>query len=346
MEQMGFCPCLFIHVYRVLGVVPALYVDDILAAAATLAMLAEFVCWLQETFKIRDLGEPTQFLGMNVEYNREKGEVKLYQTTYIDILLKRFDMEHAVPVTTPMTPGLRFTKSQGQESPTDQPFSSLIGGLLFLAICTRPDISFAVFSLSRFLKQPASIHWEAALRILKYLKSNKGRAIRLGISKSEHFATDTLVCYTDADFANDLDDRKSVTGGIILKGSSPLVWMARKQKVISTSTAEAEGNAAFEICQQLVNLQELIAEFEILIGDEIETVICIDNQPLLDMIKNGKAKNKQRDIKLKKMIEWREQNLSKSHREQILLISSRSTGQKYFQSIIRIFYGLKVLIPG
>jgi hypothetical protein len=158
--------------------------------------------------------------------------------------------------------------------------------------------------MSCFLKQPGEIHGEAALDILKYLKGSKFRGIQLGSSSS-----DSITCYTDSDFANDLDDRKSVTGGLILRGTSPLSWTSKKQKVISTSTAEAECNATYINCLQLITIRDLISELELCLNDEeISTSICIDNQPLLDMIQNGRVKNKQLDIKILKLVEWRSKN--------------------------------------
>jgi hypothetical protein len=251
MTQISDSPCIFIH--RDYDIVLALYVDDILMASLLAAFLQQFIEWISEAFKIRDLGIPTHFLGMNISYDREKGEVLLSQVSYIDTLIKRFNIQDSPPTSIPIKPGVRFNKLQGQESPTTQPFSSLIGGLLFLSICTRPDIAFAVFSLSRFLKQPGQIHWEAAIDVLRYLKGTRTRGIRFGDSIQ---AGDSLICYSDADFANDMDDRKSVTGGIIFRGISPISWTSKKQKVISTSTAEAE-------CKLLITIANNLSEFGI-----------------------------------------------------------------------------------
>ena len=273
-------------------IIMALYVDDILAAAQQFVNLNLFHVWLQRQFKVRDLGEPTYFLGMNVRYEREQGQIYLSQSTYIDTLLNRFEMENCNPTYIPIPAGVKFYKEQGEEDPTDLPFSSLIGGLLFASLCTRPDIAYAVYCLSRFLGNPGAVHWKNGLQILKYLKGTKTMGVKLGKS-----TIDELNCYSDADWANDLDDRKSVTGGIILYGNSPIAWTSKKQPAVRTSTAEAEGMAVYTNAAELIYIRKLANELRSN-KERIEAIIHVDNQPTLNILRNGKSKVKHLDIKL------------------------------------------------
>lgn len=109
-----------------------------------------------------------------------------------------------------------------------------MGRLLYLTI-TRPDISFTVNSLSQFLSQPRQSHHEAALKVLRYVKSSPGQGILLSSSSSIQ-----LKAFCDSDLAACLDTRRSVTGFIVFIGESLNSWMSKKQVTVSHSSTEAE----------------------------------------------------------------------------------------------------------
>jgi hypothetical protein len=254
---------------------------------------------LEGRFATRAMGEPKYFLGMNVCYDQEGGLLTLNQQTYVDALLEKYGGFMGMPRTLPMVNGKIYTKEQGKEKPTGMPYASLVGALLFLSVCTRPDISFSVGVLTKFVSSPGEAHWDAAVNILAYLMGTKKRGIVLG--RTEGWESDCLLGYADADWANDLDDRKSVSGGALLMGGSLISWFSRKQGMVSTSTAEAEVHALLDMVYSVGNSVAVLEEISFgLLGKGIGIPrILSDNQPGLDAIQSRKGRNKHYDIKIK-----------------------------------------------
>jgi hypothetical protein len=134
------------------------------------------------------------------------------------------------PRTLPINHRVQLTKEQGELEPTDKPYSSVVGALLFISVCTRPDISFAVANLTKFVSKPGKAHWAVAIDVLSYLSATKTKGIVLG-------RVGGLMGYADSDWANGADDRKSVPGGAVFMNGSLVActpenstWSARQQK--------------------------------------------------------------------------------------------------------------------
>jgi hypothetical protein len=153
-------PCIFYH--KELGIIMAIYVDDLLFAGEQRSNVERVFDMMQKRFKSRLLGMPKLFLGMNISYDPMEHEIHLSQKTYIEALIAKYNMQHGHPRALPMMPGVVFTKDQA-ETGTAHPFSSLIGAILFLSGCTRPDITYPVNILAKFLAAPGDIHWRAAV---------------------------------------------------------------------------------------------------------------------------------------------------------------------------------------
>jgi len=172
----------------------------------------------------------------------------------IEQLLQRFKMVDCNPVSTPMVPGAHFEKIQECES--DVPFRSLIGSLLFLAKTTRPDISFAVAKLSQFASAYSDEHWQAAKRVLRYLKGT----IDLGVKYQSNPPSNEITGYSDSDYASDKSDRKSQSGFVFFFGNNLVSWRSQKQRVVACSTTEAEYIALAEATKESIWLHRLLAE--------------------------------------------------------------------------------------
>jgi hypothetical protein len=171
-------PCLFIH--STLKAAIVLYVDDLLIGAESQRGISTISEALASKFKMRMLGEPKVFLGMQIKYDRKKKLMSMSQQQYIDELVDRFGVGHLPPRNLPMNPAADLHKLQDGETMTAQPYSSLVGALMFLSVCTRPDISFAVHKLAQYLSKPGERHWEAAVSLLRYLKGTREMGIRVG----------------------------------------------------------------------------------------------------------------------------------------------------------------------
>ena len=102
-------------------------------------------------------------------------------------------------------------------------------------MCTRPDISFAVQNVARKMQNPTEDDWNAVKRIIQYLKSTKD--FKLTYTKNTN---SKLVGYSDASYAPNSKDRKSISGYIFIKNGAAISWKSKKQPIVSLSSMEAE----------------------------------------------------------------------------------------------------------
>ncbi|XP_021974388.1 secreted RxLR effector protein 161-like [Helianthus annuus] len=179
-----------------------------------------------------NMGRLHYFLGMEVTY--ENGNITLSQKKYMRNLLEKYNMTYCNTVSTPMEYGLKLSKEDPEEFIDEGVYRSLVGSLMYLTN-TRPDIMFAVSKVSRFMECLKRSHWEAAKRILKYIKGTQELGITYSKGGKKH-----LMGYSDSDYAGNIDDSKSTSGYIFHLGSGPISWQSKKQKVVALSSTEAE----------------------------------------------------------------------------------------------------------
>jgi hypothetical protein len=158
------------------------YVDDLLLAGPT-EVVAAAKALLMAPFEARDLGEATFFLGMAIGRNRAARTITISQERHVTDLLAKYQMTEARPSAVPLAPGSVLTK-EGESLDTDAyPYSSLVGSLLYLATCSRPDIAFAAGALAKFMAAPTKPMWRMALNVLRYLAATPGGGITFGGGK-------------------------------------------------------------------------------------------------------------------------------------------------------------------
>ena len=217
------------------------YVDDGLLAADSVESMERMVTDIGGSFDIQDLGEPERLLGIKIKRDRNIGTIHLSQPAFIDTIAKRFDISIGKSAKSPMSPDVKLLKTDAEADSINVPYASLIGSINYCAIATRPDISYATNKCAQFTSKPSLLHWEAAKRIVKYLLESREHGIlfRRDIKKAEQHI-DTLVGYTDADYAGDSNDRKSTTGWIYLFNGSPISWASKKQSLVARSSMESE----------------------------------------------------------------------------------------------------------
>ncbi len=239
--QLGFHqssadPCLLIHTVK--GIMLLLYVDDIIVASSGLPNVLWFKKSLGSLFKIKDLGETQKILGIRITRDRKKRTLRMDQTHYVDKVLRDLHMRSDKHRRTEIP--LNGYDSLRPAGPNDQridqrKYQQAIGSLMYAAIHTRPDISFALGRLSQYLSDPAEHHGHALKGLLRYVRSTINLGIMYGPSGSQD-----LLGYSDSDYASDKLDRRSILGHVFLLGGGPVSWASRKQKSVATSTTEAE----------------------------------------------------------------------------------------------------------
>jgi histone deacetylase 1/2 len=191
--------------------------------------------------------------------NKVAGGLILTQKTYVSNLLKRVNMVNCKPVSTPLATNEKLSTFEGTLlGPGDaMRYRSIVGALQYLTI-TRPDISFSVNKVCRFLHAPTEIHWAAVKRILRYLRLNTKLGLKINKSSS------MLVSgFSDADWAGSVDDRRSTSGFDIFLGSNLVSWSARKQATVSRSITEAEYKVVANATAEIMWIQTLLKEIGI-----------------------------------------------------------------------------------
>eukprot|EP00253_Pinus_taeda_P002809 PITA_02809 len=171
---------------------------------------------------------------------------KELQAEYPAEVLQRFGMQDCKPVLTPMEQNLKLSKFEGGEKVDSTTYRQLIGSLIYLTN-TRPNLSYAVNILSRFMQEPQDSHWNAAKRVLRYIQGTKD--FGLPYTKTKNFV---LGGYSNANISGSIDDRASTLGYLMNMGSASVSWSCKKQAIVATSLAEAEYISAWEAACEIV----------------------------------------------------------------------------------------------
>ena len=268
----------------------AVYVDDIILAGRSSESIQQFIREIATKFDVKDMGNLRHFLGVKVR-NVEGSGIWIGQHTYIKEILKKFSMENSESVATPVEAGAKLIKANGDAELFDQDtYQSVVGCLLYLSTKTRPDIAYAVGNVSRFTVKPTKQHWSAVKRIMRYLNG----AINHGLLYGE---TSFLTGYSDANWAGDLDDRKSTSGYVFTMNGAAISWLSKKQNCVALSTAEAEYMAISMAAEESVWLERLLSEM----NEKSDELIFIyeDNQSTIFMAMNPKFHGRAKHIDIR-----------------------------------------------
>jgi hypothetical protein len=254
-------PCLFTKVDEAGNLLMILvYVDDLVMAADKREQLDAFKQALGDRFAIKDLGPIKFYLGLEVERERDKRELRLHQRGYIQEVLARFNMSECNPTKTPLEVNhdlsVEAPFAVGEEQEMRQvPYAELIGCLMYIMVCTRPDLAFPVSLLARFMAEGAyrRKHWEAAKRVLRYIKGTMEWGLVLGGS-----APIVLSMAADSSWGDCLQTRRSSQGYVATLGASPVSWKSQRSEAVAKSTAEAEYYAVGQAGREIVFLRNLL----------------------------------------------------------------------------------------
>ena len=268
------------------------YVDDIILAGKSDKRRKEVKRDLAKKFNIKDMGKLHHFLGKKIIQYENTGEVWIGQPAYTENLLQKFEMDQAKPVGTPVD-SMKLVKAAEDDKQIDQQlYQSAIGSLMYLSVGTRSDITFAVNNVAKFSERPTNQHWTAVKRIMRYLRGTVNFGLLYGKQGSS-----TTVGFSDANWAGDLDDRKSTSGYLFQIGGCAVSWRSKKQTCVALSTAEAEYMALASAAQEAVWMRQLTTELGN--GQKGATTIFEDNQSAIRMAKNPQFHGRSKHIGIK-----------------------------------------------
>ena len=248
-----------------------IYVDDILLTGNDPQEAEQLKGFLLNHFRIKDLGNLRYFLG--IEFSRSRKGIFMSQRKYALDILQDSGLTGARPAQFLMEQNLKLTTTDGELLNDATKYRRLVGRLIYLTV-TRPDIVYFVQTLSQFMHEPRKPHWDAALRVLRYIKGTPGQGLLFSSNNSL-----ALKAYCDSDWAGCLTTRRSVTGYCIFLGDSLISWKSKKQAIVSRSSAEAEYRAMANTCLELTWLRYILQDLKV--PQTIPTPLFCDNQAAL-----------------------------------------------------------------
>jgi hypothetical protein len=238
----------------------ALYVDDLLLACASAKVMGAVKLELTTRYRMVDQGRIAWYLGMGVDYEVHRGVLKMSQTAYVKALLHRFGVEDSADKATPMVLPCPTGDDRPAEGSAEQrkasefDYRGAIGSLLFISLCTRPDIALAVSKLSRHVANPGELHIKAVKRVLRYLGATASMALTYRRTSQELL----LHGYVDASYGDeDHEQRKSTTGFVFYLGECLVSWASVRQRTVARSSTEAEIIAASDAVLEALWLRKL-----------------------------------------------------------------------------------------
>ncbi|CAL8176000.1 unnamed protein product [Prunus armeniaca] len=250
--------------------------DDIILTSSSPQLVQTVIDDLGVVFDMKDMGRLAYFLGLQVSYD-STGGIFVHQTKYAQELLNKAGMTNCKACPTPCKPHNQVLRTEGQPLTDPTLYQSLVGALQYLTF-TMPDLSYSVNTVCQYMTTPTEAHFDLVKRILRYIQGT----IQYGI----HFTTGPwhLQAYSDADWAGDLNARRSTTGFVIFLGNNPISWQSKKQGSVSRSSTEAEYRALANTAVDLAWIRQVLLDLKVCLP-EPPTISC-DNLSALSLSSN------------------------------------------------------------
>ncbi|XP_014523651.1 uncharacterized protein LOC106779947 [Vigna radiata var. radiata] len=299
MNSIGFEKCILEHgVYvqnskregKVERLIVCLYFDDMLITRSNEKVIQNFKLHMLNEFEMSDLGKLSYFLG--IEFVETEKGIVMHQSRYAKEMLKKAEMHDCNAANTPAEVGLRLEIDPEEEAVDVTYYRSMVGSLRYLCN-TRPDVSYSVGLVSRYMQNPRISHLNAVKRILRYIQGTHGYGILFPRRKGGMEVR--IKAYSDADWCGDKSDRKRIRRYLFFLGDSPISWSSTKESVVALSSCEAEYIAACEATCQAMWLKSVMEGLKIELTGKIKS--CIDTA--IDLAKHPTSHGRSKHIETK-----------------------------------------------
>ncbi|CAI5965085.1 unnamed protein product [Closterium sp. NIES-65] len=270
------------------------YVDDLVFATADTVALAHVKSELQKRHTCTDLGELTSYLGLRITRDRARRTITLTQSHMVQQVLQRFRFTYSSPEPTPLPTGHSLSALPSDESVEPSgPYPELVGCLMYLMTCTRPDLAYPLSILARYVApgRHRKEHMDAAKRVLRYLCSTSGMGLMLG-GRVPVFLTG----HSDASWADDQATQRSSQGYSFSLGSGSVSWRSTRSSSILSSSCEAEIYATAMAAQELRWLTYLLTD----LGEQPRSppVLYVDNKAAIALCEEHRLEHRTKHIAL------------------------------------------------
>lgn len=285
LRKIGFSacvndPCLYKQKLKGKLCLIAVYVDDLIIGCPDLKTMTRIKKHISDSFECVDKGKLQHFLGIRIERDGDLGDIMIDQEQYIGSLLKQHGMENCRRASTPLDEGFSVAcDSEECVKVKSSTYQSSIGSLMYLAICTRPDILHSISKLAQRNTNPHKEHEAGIKHVLRYLSSTKD--LKLIYKQTGKM----IEGYADADWGSDALDRKSYSGYAFFLGGCVFSWASQKQNCVALSSTESEYIALTAATKEAVYLKSLLGELEVH-ESKLPVLIYGDNLSAQQLVKN------------------------------------------------------------
>ncbi|CAI6009692.1 unnamed protein product [Closterium sp. NIES-65] len=271
------------------------YVDDLVFASADTAALAHVKSELQKRHTCTDLGDLTSYLDLRITRDRARRTITLTQSHMVQQVLQRFGFTYSSPQSTPLPMGHSLSALPSDESvESSGPYPELVGCLMYLMTCTRPDLAYPLSILARYVApgRHRKEHMDAAKRVLRYLCSTSGMGLVLGGRDRP-----VLTGHSDASWANDQATQRSSQGYTFSLGSGSVSWRSTRSSSVLSSSCEAEIYATAMAAQELRWLTYLLTD----LGEQPRSppVLYVDNKAAIALCQEHRLEHRTKHIALR-----------------------------------------------
>ncbi|CAI7840973.1 unnamed protein product [Closterium sp. NIES-54] len=271
------------------------YVDDLVFATADTAGLAHVKSELQKRHTCTDLGELRSYLGLQITRDRARRTITLTQSHMVQQVLQRFDFTYSSPQATPLSTRHSLSTLPSDESVEPSgPYPKLVGCLMYLMTCTRPDLAYPLSILARYVApgRHRPEHMAAAKRVLRYLCSTSGLGLVFGGRSPV-----VLTGHADASWVDDLATQRSSQGYTFSLGSGSVSWRSTRSSSVLSSSCEAEIYAGAMAAQELRWLTYLLTD----LGEPPRSppVLYVDNKAMLALCREHRLEHRTKHIALR-----------------------------------------------
>lgn len=244
-------PCLY---FKPQGIYLLLYVDDLIIFAKYEEDINYIKHKLSEIFKMTEMkNESLTFLGL--EISKFRNELFISQTKLIDKVLIRFNMNDCKGSDIPMQPKLYLASDD--KCSENLPYRELIGCLMYVMLGSRPDLCYSISYFSQFQNAHGKDHWHYLKNVLKYLNRTRNFGLKFVKENKSDIQIHTFV---DSDYANDPNDRKSITGFLIKMNNNTILWKTKKQNLVALSSTESEYVALCSSIMESLFINQILLE--------------------------------------------------------------------------------------
>ncbi|GJS62213.1 retrotransposon protein, putative, ty1-copia subclass [Tanacetum coccineum] len=263
-----------------------LYVDDMLIACKSKAEIGSTKSLLKKEFNMEELEEAKKILRMEIVRDQSLKILRVSQSGYVSKILNNFRIDNRKSVKMPLGGHFKLSlkdcpvRDCDVERMSKVSYANTVGSLMYLMVCTRPAIAYAISVVSRYLANPGKNHWEAVKWILKYLRGTANVDLVYGTDRGNHV---NITGFVDSDYTKNPDKGRYITSYAFLVHGCVVSWKAMLQHVMALSTTEAEYMALTEAVKEVIWLRGLLEE----LGVELNTVeVNCDNQGAFHLSRN------------------------------------------------------------